>query len=297
MRLHLPYFIPTFAVPDDAEMKKIVDWFLFTSSLTAICAVGLCMATERLINETIPALFNPLHVFVFGCTLWVYNMHHAVKKLTAKKRNEITASRNWFRHTFSWIAGMLMAIASMYELPGSVLGVCGILGFISLAYSLPLLPFSSRKRIREMGWLKILALALVWTIVTSVLPILYWHKAVTMFPYEIVLRLAFIFALCVIFDIRDIKTDGANNIRTLPQIIGLGNSYRLITSSIILFVALSGLQYMRHPSLQRLCGAVITAGITLAVASHLRKHNSERAHLILGDGVMLLYSLLVLLWI
>ena len=169
-----------------------------------------------------------------------------------------------------------------------------ILGVVTFAYFLPILPFRNKKRLRDFGWLKITVLAGVWTIATSVLPMVYWQKNIDHYPFEILIRLLFIFTLCVIFDIRDMQTDQENNINTLPQKVGIKNSYRLINITLTLFVVLSIMQYYRFHEMERLVSAMLTAIITRIVVTYLQKWPSDRAYLILADGVMLLYAVLVL---
>ena len=179
--------------------------------------------------------------------------------------------------------------------PGMMVG-CILLGTLTFAYSWPLLPLKNRKRIRDFGWLKIIVLASVWTIATSILPILTESKNIMDYPFEVLVRFAFIFTLCVVFDIRDMQKDLQNNIYTLPHKVGIRNSYLLINITLTLFAVLSIIQYFRYPSLgDRLAGALLTAIITWTVVLYLRKHPSERGYLGLADGVMLVYALLVLI--
>ncbi len=188
-----------------------------------------------------------------------------------------------------------MAVSSLFRLPREILIVSIILGIFAFMYSWPLLPFKQKKRLREFGWLKIIVLAGVWTIVTSVLPILYAHKQISDYPFEILIRFLFIFTLCIVFDIRDMHADQADNITTLPNIVGMKNSYHLINITLVLFAALSFVQYLRYPITERLIGALLTAVITKIVVDYLKKHPSVKAYLGLADGVMMVYALLVLL--
>ncbi|MEI8279065.1 MAG: hypothetical protein WCG87_04825 [Bacteroidota bacterium] len=172
---------------------------------------------------------------------------------------------------------------------------CIILGFLSFAYSLPLLPFKNKRRIREFGWVKILVLASVWTIVTSVLPMLFWAKELSNYPFEILIRFVFMFILCVAFDIRDMQTDMDSDIYTLPNLIGECNSYRLMNSMLLLFVLLSIIQYTRYPSVSRLDAQIFTSAGTYWAIRYTRKYPSDRAYLALVDGMMLVYAILILL--
>ena len=169
------------------------------------------------------------------------------------------------------------------------------LGCISLAYSLPVLPLKNKKRLRDWGWLKILSLAGVWTISTSVLPVFYWHKELLAYPFEIAMRFFFIFAICIIFDIRDIRADTENNIHTLPHVIGLQNSYLVINISLMAFVVLCFLQCLHYHNWDKIWAVFITAIATRIAAYYLGKHPSVRGYFLIADGVMMIYAMLVLL--
>jgi 4-hydroxybenzoate polyprenyltransferase len=249
------------------------------------------MATERLINSVSPPLITHLHILVFGSTLVVYNTQHMIRWARYVKGLH-RQLRTWYFLFFSM--GAAMTISSLFWLSGQILTACILLGALTFAYSWPLLPFKNKKRLREYGWLKILVLTGVWTIVTSVLPILYHGKNITDYPFEILLRFVFIFTLCIIFDLRDVQTDLEHNISTLPHRIGIKNSYRLINTALVLFAALSIIQYLRYPETTRLAGALLTAVVTRIIAGYLQKHPSGRAYLGLADGLMMLYALLVL---
>lgn len=130
---------------------------------------------------------------------------------------------------------------------------------------------------------------------TSVLPILYWDKNISNYPFEILMRLVFIFTLCVIFDIRDMQADEVNNITTLPHKVGIKNSYILINVTLALLIVLSIIQYARYQVFERFVGALITVIITWLVVRYLKQYPSERAYMLLADGVMLVYAILVLI--
>jgi 4-hydroxybenzoate polyprenyltransferase len=269
-------------------INRFIDLILYTSLFTACCATGLCMVTEKLINTASPQLVSHLHILVFGSSLVVYNTAHIIRW----QRN-VAGLRPWYFLFFG--AGAAMVITSLFWLPMQILVACIILAAFTFAYSWPLLPFKNKKRLREYGWLKIAVLAGVWTIVTSILPVLYYAKNISDYPYEILLRFVFIFTLCIVFDIRDMKTDLEHNIYTLPHKVGLKNSYRLIDITLLLFSVLSVLQYFRYPDAGRLAGALLTAIVAKLVVIYLGKHHSNRAYLGLADGVMMVYALLVLL--
>ncbi len=274
-------------------IARVADWFLYTNLFTAICAVGLCTATERLIGA--PAgLVSVLHLFIAGSLLAVYNAPRIVRKAYAGEQEPdflLCSKRFWFISLF--VAGCAMAGFSAFWLSRTEALWCMALGVVTFSYSLPLLPFRRRKRLRDIGWLKILALSVVWTVVTAVLPMAHWGYSVSQYPIEIAARLTFIFALCILFDIRDLTEDKRNNIRTLPTILGRRHSYLAVYGALALFVALSFAQYERFYVLPRLEGAVITAVVALPVMQYLKNNPSDRAYNGLADGLMLVYAILV----
>lgn len=253
------------------------------------------MATERLVTASLPPLLTPLHSLVFGGSLLVYNTHRILLRRFPSGNNSVAKKsrfRTWYFIFFG--VGLALVVGSLKWLSWRLLVVCALPGIFAFMYSLPLLPLKSKKRLRDYGWLKILVLSGVWTIVTSVIPILYLGKNIGDYPFEIAVRLAFIFTLCIVFDIRDVQKDIENKIYTLPNKVGLKNSYLLINVMLILFAALSVIQYIRYHDAGRVAGALLTAVITRLVVNYLRKYPSDRAYLGLGDGVMLVYALLVM---
>jgi len=274
--------------------NKLLEWLLFTSIFASLCAVMLCMATERLILGYIPKPGSVLHWFIFGSSLVVYNIHHVIRKPVPGQ------SSSWLQISSSWnvvlaFAGVLLCGILAFRLNRQVLLACVVLSVFSFAYSVPMLPFIHRKRLKDFGWIKIWILTGVWTIVTAVLPMLYWHRSMTDFPFEILIRFVLMFVLCLAFDIRDVQADEDAGIHTLPSKIGLPAAYRLIDWMILLFVALCLIQYLRFGQLFRFSGSIVAAFLMKTAVVYTRHHPSNKAYLLYVDGIMLLYAILVLL--
>lgn len=101
------------------------------------------------------------------------------------------------------------------------------------------------------------------------------------------------FTLCVAFDIRDMQTDFKLNIDTIPNIIGVKNSYRLMDASILLFAILCIVQFFRYPSYERLIAEILTALCTKIAIEYSKRHPSDKVYLGIIDGMMLLYGCLI----
>jgi 4-hydroxybenzoate polyprenyltransferase len=273
---------------------RILDWLLYTSVFASCCAVALCMATERLILQVIPPLCSALHVFIFGSALVIYNVHHVIRKPASQELSSWLHIRHR-RDVWMAVTGALLCGITAFRMNGPVLLACCVLSVCSFAYSVPLLPFRHKRRLKDFGWIKIWILAGVWTAVTAVLPMLYWQQQMAYFPFEILIRFVLMFILCLAFDIRDVHIDENAGIYTLPSKIGLRATYRLIDILLLLFVLLCLLQYLRYGSLFRFSGSILAAWLARLAIHYAKRHPSNKVYLLYVDGVMLLYALLVLL--
>ena len=274
----------------------IVKWILYTSLFAVLCAVGLCMATEKLLSGQSPPLWSVLHGFVAANTLCIYNLHYYIKKIPPgiSDRADWSAKNKWV-HPLLIALGCLLSLYCLSFLPFTVIAVSMALGLLSLGYSLPVLPFPQKRRLKDWGILKLILLALVWTCVTVLMPMFYHDKSFKAYEVEFLLRFVFMLPLCIAFDIRDMETDKENSIYTLPNTIGLANSYRLMD---VCLVALGGLaiwQYIRYPYLDRLASGVAIILLTKLVLHFSRKVKTDIFYLLCVDGMMLVYALFILI--
>lgn len=285
-------------LPDKAIalFENVLQFVLFTSLFSAFCALSLCMATERLILQYIPPVWSALHLLIAGSTLVIYNVHYLVKKSAPDISDQYAWVSRYRYLNYSFLSiGLLLCVVFVWQMPAVVWQFCMVLGLLAFAYSLPVLPFKNKHRLKDTGWLKIIILAAVWTAVTALLPMLFWKQDPFRFPFELLLRFVFLFILCLAFDIRDMQVDLEAGIYTLPNKIGLRNTYRLILLLTFLFVSLGFFQYWHFGIMDRLLLLIFTAFFTLWGIHYVRKYPSDRNYLLFVDGQMLLNGLLLLI--
>ena len=104
------------------------------------------------------------------------------------------------------------------------------------------------------------------------------------------------FILCLLFDLRDIEIDRAQNINTLPVMLGKNMCYNLSYILLILFLAIAWLQYLYLPQLFFFIAMAISTLVTFCIIQLTRKTNSDFIYLAGIDGMMLLQALLVYLF-
>lgn len=273
-----------------------LDFLLFTSLFTASCVVALIMATEKLVLGYSVPLLTGFHAFLFGCTLLVYNIHYLVKKSSIQLSDQyawVQAHRMW--NYIFLLLGCGLVLLFMPHLPRQVLAWSLVLAVFTFAYSLPLLPFKGKHRLKDFGVVKIVLLTLVWTFATAILSIVHLGVPIASYPYEVLLRFLLLLVLCLAFDIRDMQVDLGDGIHTLPVQFGLTNTYRIIVVALLLYALVAFIQYLRFGLSDRLLVHLFTACCSYAAIRFVRNHPSDRNYQLLVDGQMMLNGLLLIL--
>ncbi len=116
----------------------------------------------------------------------------------------------------------------------------GILLSLTGLYALPILPH--RKKLRNLGLLKIVLVALVWAGTTVLLPIISFGKEVLWdTEIETLQRFILVLILLIPFEIRDLKYDGPE-LKTLPQRYGVAHTKILGAIATVVFFFLTFLK-------------------------------------------------------
>lgn len=275
-------------------MRQVFQTFIYGALFISLCTVGLCMETNLLLG--VPFNSGYFYLLVFSATLGQYNIHYYIKRDANPDSDRFFWSiRHRKTHLILNIVGAAGVLTGLFHLESRNLMVLAIVAAITILYSFPFLPFRKKKRLKDFGLLKILTLSYVWTLITV------WFPAVTLtritpdFQLVFFQRFVFMFALCLAFDIRDVVSDAQSGIRTLPVSLGVRHSYLIITGSLVVFVALSILQFSHTEKFMQLNGMIVSALATYFVIEYARDRNSDMMYLFCIDGMMLLQAVLVAL--
>lgn len=274
-------------------IKKILAFLLFSSLFIAACAVSLCMETSLLMGVS----FNSIsfYCFVFGATLVQYNLHYLVKTAAVSGSERLAWSlRHKQVHLALLGAGISLIVFSFFHFHLTHFLILAVFGGITMLYSLPLLP--GKRRIKDYGLLKIITLALLWTLVTVWFPVNNAIADRVLFFFIFIKRFVFMFVLCLLFDIRDMEIDSKEKIYTVAVILGKKRAYLLSFGFLALFMLLSVAQYAYLPQLPFLAAMLLSALATAVVVQCTKKSNSDFIYLAGIDGMMLLQALLVYLF-
>ena len=253
----------------------------------------MCIETNVLLH--LPLNNFSFYAFVFGATLVQYNLHYIIKATANPGSARLAWSvHNRNIHRFFLLLGLILIIISMLSFHLRHLLLLLFIGLVAFLYSFPFLPFRGKKRIKDFGLLKIITLSLLWTLVTVWFPIVESPFAIISFQLVFLRRFIFIFILCLLFDIRDVPVDKAENINTLPVRMGMAKAYSLAYSLLFFFTMLNVVQVIRIAEYPQFWAMMISALATFFIIRKSRNNRNDLYYLAAVDGMMILQALLVL---
>jgi hypothetical protein len=210
-------------------MKRLFRFYIQSSLHVALAVTALAAITYDEF-ELLPDLW--VLGFVFLGTVVGYNFVK-YSGLGNKHHLSITGNIKGLR-IFTTIA-LIGLIYIGFQLPNTVIYYGMGFGILTLFYAIPV--FKGRNMRMLKGW-KIFVISAVWTGVTVILPLI--HSVNVVQPaaiIEMVSRFAFVIALTIPFEIRDLKFDEPE-LGTLPQLLGVRESRLLGSGLLLVFLSL-----------------------------------------------------------
>jgi len=232
--------------------KKIIDLILYSNLFIACCAVAMTWQTQLLIGEELA--WTPLVGLVFCATLVIYALHRVVGMSKVKEFLDVErfhVIQTYKSHILFYAAlAVIGGAVCFFYLNIAVQLALVIPALLSVAYVLPFLGKKREKRLRDVHFIKIFLIAIVWAYVTVLLPAIelniWQEKRIWLMFAE---RSFFVFCITLPFDIRDLKVDKHNKVNTLPAKLGLKNTLRLAFLLMTIFIVLCYVNYDDLPFL------------------------------------------------
>lgn len=279
---------------------KFLALLIHTNIYIALAAVALTFSSQ--IHLGIRPQFHPYLFLIFFATLFEYNLHRLITILT-NPQALLSNKHNWVKDKLNWFYGLMFL--SLLGLGISVLAVelqvlltLMPIALLTLFYSTPLTRSAQGIfRLRQIPYLKIFIIALVWTLVTLLIPVM--HAKTSCSFHSIVIlgieRFLFLFAITIPFDIRDMKADHAAGLKTIPLQIGEAKSVQL---SILILVVLLVWTVGRYSFLQQwgIAFAYAISGLTtLLFLTNKRIQKWSLYHYGALDGTLLIQGILMII--
>lgn len=267
-------------------LRKLKSIFL-NNFYISLAAALLTFETQLILN--VPFNF-PLALFAFFATLALYNFPHGYKA------ENLTALKS-ILYNIPFILPFLVSVLFTVFLNKEALLLISFIILICSLYILPVHPFL--QRLRSTAYLKIFVIAFIWGIVTVYLPVVTGKKEFLFSSETLILflrRSLFIFAITIPFDIRDLKQDKINGIKTLPMLLGVNRSITLASGALLLFslLVIISFYFFELVEIYHLMALLVSASITCFLISKARESHSKKYYNVL-DGMMILQFLLVYL--
>lgn len=274
-------------------IKKILDFFIFSSIYIAICAVIMVVQTYQLLIHSRPS-FN-LMAFVFFSTICSYSFHwYLTPHSVAPSERIIWANRHKHWHFLLYLIGLTGSVYFFSFIRQYWLALA-FGAFVTFLYSAPKLPHPVFRKLKDIAIGKTIFLAFVWMYVTTILPMVVadapWEPD---FIWFVLGRFFFIYAICILFDYRDREDDKIDGIKSLITYFGEKGIDRVFALSLVLFALTTIALYSFHSSLF-LIGILLLPGAMVAILYPYAKRNfSDYLYYLVLDGLMMFSGLVML---
>lgn len=274
-------------------LKKVFDFFIFTSLFIACCAVLMVLQASFIFGVSFPFA---LYLFVFSGSVCSYNFHWF---LTPPQVQSFSDKMRWnlskrYLHLLLSVIGLLGAGIAAIFLMEQWLWLC-LTALLTFMYSAPLIRHPLFISLQRIAIGKTFYLAFAWAHITALLPFLIVLESFEAehFCYA-VNRLFFIYSICIVFDRRDQESDRRAGIKSLITWLeekGVNRLFwfSLMTSFVTCFILL---KWISIP----VAVALAIPGLILGLLYQKSKvSRSDYLYYFLLDGLMALSAPMVIL--
>jgi 4-hydroxybenzoate polyprenyltransferase len=235
--------------------------------------------------------------------------------LRDKQENSTSEMLDWVRKFKYYLGALLMisgsvAIYALFHLSETQQIIIATFSTVGLFYGIPCIPYKGKLiPLRQIPYLKVFLVAIVWTTITCV------TVFATSFPILVrpqyllfsVMTFIYIFALTMVFDIRDYEFDKGLNIKTIAHTLGIEKTKSLAKYLLILYIVLGFFFYIYIPcdiyypnffrsyNLPAYIGFLVGGLGSIFIIKNITKQSSETVYTFQLDGIIILQSVFILL--
>lgn len=218
-------------------LKKIVNFYIYSSLHIAICAVMLAISTFRFYNLPIDLYYL---IFLGTGTITTYSLHRLIgiaKSSSFQNKGRFAIVQDYKFHIFIYtVLSMIISIWIFLDFDTSRQIRLIILSLISLLYVLPI--FGNGRRLRDINYIKIGLVGLVWTCITVTSILLESDIPYDQMAIHSFVVLLYIIGITIPFDVRDQSLDRENGVKTIATKYSL-STVKTVTYTILTIAAIS----------------------------------------------------------
>ncbi len=259
-------------------------FILSHSIFIAICAAALCFQTALLLQIN---LSGYLYCFIFFSTICSYNFYWLLSGYAFAGLPIVGTLKKYASNEIVCVVSGIAMLFCLWHLP-QLLTIISTSFFLTLLYTIPLLPFKIFYKARKAGLLKTFLLAFTWAFVTVYIP--YSQSPNKNTGTLIILfnnRFLFMLMLCIIFDARDTTVDKIRGLQSLTTLIK-PTTIKYLMYFIFAVFMLNGIFFRMyyHEAVQII--ALLLTGIATAIIYFFSlKKQGYFFYYFLVDGLML----------
>lgn len=275
-------------------LRDVVNLLIYGGSFIGLCAACITALTFELTGKTDQYL--QYIYFIGAATAALYCAHRVIglsklAHINSSERYDVI--RQYKLHI--WIYCVLwigLTIWLFIPLAGFELILWLIPGgFVGAAYVIPFI--SGKKRLRDLGWGKILMIGWSWGWLTAFVPLWYFADA----PLQMAIvngfeRMLFIILLTIPFEIRDFRVDQSLGLITLPEKLGKRNTHRLTLLFFVLIILLSAIGSFHYINPPYCISMTMTCIVVLPLINYSYSIEDDYYFGGLLDGLMIIALLL-----
>ncbi|HEV8505427.1 MAG TPA: UbiA family prenyltransferase [Chitinophagaceae bacterium] len=273
----------------------IFRFFIYSNLFIAVC-------TLLMINQTYDLLLHGppdknLLGFAFSATICSYSFHWYLtsQSLIESPRIEWLKKHRVFHLVLFFIGLAGSGLFFFFLLPHwHWLAASAIITFL---YSAPKIPHPWFRALRKIAIGKTIFLALVWTYVTAMLPVIiagnHFNVPVILF---IISRFFFIYAICIMFDFRDRADDKVTGIRSMVTAFSEKGVDWLFFLSLVIFAVCTVTLYGYGFSVLNIILLLVPGAIAAVIYNYAKRNFSDYLYYFILDGLMMFSALLMLVF-
>lgn len=248
-------------------------------------------------NELLHLHYNQqsFYLFVFFSTICSYNFHWYLTPGSYSSSERIRwGDRHRTLMLFLCGIGVIGSLWYFWQLREHWFVLSGS-AFLTFLYSAPKVPHKAFRWLSRIAIGKTLFLTFVWTYVTTPLPALVAGQPFNAPAILLTIhRFALIYAICILFDYRDIESDRKEGIRSLITALDPKNLDRLYFLS-LLVAAIAAFLMKPYISWPALISLIIPVIATALITRKAQRTKSDYLFYFVLDGFMALSAALYVL--
>ncbi len=283
-------------------ITSFIKFLTYSNLFVSICVAAFTHVTYIIYNLPQDNILIVL-LMVFSFTFFTYNGQRLFRlKKKILQPDKIGERLQWVIKyktplTFFTAVFGLTGLVCTYFIGPYCFIILIPMGIISIFYVVPLIPFYSKSpALRELPYLKILLIALVWSLIIIWLPHLTSPFSSTTISGSLELPqlqvFLFVIAITLPFDIRDIEFDKTNQLKTIPQFLGIKKT--ILLSEILLLGAIT-LSFFLNLKTHHFYALIIGYLITMIMIAFTNKKRKELFFAGLIEGSVIVLYLCVLI--